>query len=117
KTTAGATGVVSLPKFGVAVPLQLRAVSVAEKLTPALTVAGGVGYAEKANDDGAAMKLSVPVITRPASLPLPVYLPVRLIWPTSAYCTVVLAVPVASNASVTAWPVASQAAPALLPVF
>ena len=63
-------GVLSRPKFGVAVPLLLRAVTLAAKAVPALI--GPALMALNAKLAGAAMKLSLPVITRPASLaPLP----------------------------------------------
>ena len=64
------SGVLSRPKFGVVAPALLRAVTVALKALPALI--GAAVIALNANDAGAAMKLSLPVITSPASLPAPV---------------------------------------------
>ena len=56
---------VSRPKFGVAAPLALRAVTVALKLLPARI--GPAVMLPRLKRSGAAMKLSLPLINRPVS--------------------------------------------------
>src|SRR4051794_36892877 len=86
KVSVTPSGLVSLPKLGVAAPILLRAVTVALKLLPALI--GAAVMALKAKSFGAAMKVSVPVMVMP--LTGAVFCPFTVILPTSAYISVVV---------------------------
>ena len=108
-------GVVSRPKLGVAAPPLFFTVTEGKRSVPALVTADGTP--DTVTDAGTAMKEVLPDMLNPASEPVPVYVAVTVICPTSAYCKLGDAVPVASKLRFMLRPTPSHAAAVLLALF